>query len=71
MITAEQLDKLEMEYRAASAARDDALDARNRAVAKAVAEGKTQAWVASILDCNRSRVGQIVAEVGRRRFTDR
>lgn len=58
-MTATELRKAEVAYQAASRRYKQATDARNAAIAKAVADGWTHAKIADATGLTRARVGQI------------
>ena len=59
-MTAKQLQRADAAYRASMERTEQLRQARNAAIREALAEGKTQVWIAEALGVTQGRVGQIV-----------
>ena len=63
-ITAKQLQKLQRQYAAAMERTEQLRQARNAAILEALAEGKTQTWIAETIGIAQTRISQVATSRG-------
>ena len=63
-ITARQLQKLQRQYAASMERTEELRQARNAAILGALAEGKTQTWVAQTIGIAQTRISQVATSQG-------